>query len=111
LAEYVGQVKSGGVDPEALGDHITAFVLERHDPGGGLRSMSENEILALGMTISLGNESAIAEKLIPDANSRMLHCTNPSEVGVLISSYAAAAVKALEAQGHSCTSVRVKRTQ
>ena len=111
LAAYVRKAREEGIEAAALGDHITAFVLERHDPGGGLRSMTEAEILSLGMAIALGNESTIAPQVIPDAKSRMLHCTHASEAGVLISSYAAAAVKTLEARGHSCTPVRVKRAQ
>jgi hypothetical protein len=111
LTVYVRKAKEEGIEAAALGDHITAFVLERHDPGSGLRSMTEAEILSLGMAIALGNESAIASQVASAPKSRMLHCTHASEVGVLISSYAVAAVKTLEARGHSCTPVRVKRAR
>jgi len=90
---------------------MTAFVLERHDPGGGLRSMTEGEVLSLGLAITLGNQSALADKLEADASSRMLHCTHVSEPGLLISSYAASAVEALKTRGHSCEAVRVKESK
>ncbi|MEE2752200.1 MAG: hypothetical protein VX519_12280 [Myxococcota bacterium] len=111
LQAYMQHLQAGNVKVENLGEHMTAFVLERHDPGGGLRSMTESEVLSLGLAITLGNQSILEDKLENDVNSRMLHCAHASEPGVLISSYAAKAVEALKARGHSCTAVRISESK
>lgn len=109
LVEFLTTVDLTRVKPDALPLHAVGFLAEKHHVLDHAGTMTEDELVRIGLALSLDDATLIGEVLESAPGSRLLHCHHADHPDTLITAYATAVVSSLKAQNYTCVPVRVRR--
>ena len=109
LVQFLTTVDLTHVQPEALPLHAVGYLAEKHHLLDQTGTMTENELIRIGLALAIDDPALIGEVLERAPDSRLLHCHHPDHLDTLLTAYATAVISDLKQRGYACVPVRIRR--